>query len=370
MLEAEAAVPRAQQMLTVCNACRYCEQYCPVFPAIERRTAFPVQDLHYLANLCHNCGECLYACQYAPPHPFGVNVPRALAEVRAESYEQYCWPRPLAVAFRRQGASVALGLTAAFTGLLWGGVRLVERPAPGAIPGPGDFYAVMPHDVMVGLFGFVFLFAVTALAVSLVRYWQTIRSGQIHTVAAGTWLAALGEGVRLRHLQGGGVDCASALDDRKPWRRWAHHATLAGFALCLASTTVAAIYHSVFGWMAPHGYLSAPVVLGVLGGAGLVIGPVGLLAIRAHRDPLLGDPAQRGFDTSLIVLLLLTSTTGLVLLALRNGAAMRPMLFLHLGAVLAFFVTIPYSKFVHGFYRTLALVQSQDESRREKVLGP
>ena len=28
-----------------------------------------------LANLCHNCGACLHACQYAPPHEFAVNVP-------------------------------------------------------------------------------------------------------------------------------------------------------------------------------------------------------------------------------------------------------------------------------------------------------
>ena len=27
-------------VLTVCNACRYCEQYCPVFPAMERRLTF------------------------------------------------------------------------------------------------------------------------------------------------------------------------------------------------------------------------------------------------------------------------------------------------------------------------------------------
>ena len=38
---------------------------------------------HYLANLCHNCGACLHACQYAPPHEFAVNVPRAMAQVRA-----------------------------------------------------------------------------------------------------------------------------------------------------------------------------------------------------------------------------------------------------------------------------------------------
>jgi citrate/tricarballylate utilization protein len=356
MLEADAT-PQAGQMLAVCNACRYCEQYCPVFPAMERRTAFPAADLHYLANLCHNCGECLYACQYAPPHPFGVNLPRALAEVRAESYEKYCWPRPLAVAFRRQGGVVALGLTAAFTLLLLLGAR-AEPPAAGS----ADFYAVIPHDVMVGLFGVVFLLALLALGISLTRYWQAIRGGQIDTIAAGAWMAALREAVTLRHLHGGGVDCASALDERVPWRRWAHHATLGGFALCFASTTVAAIYHSVFGWMAPHGYLSVPVVLGVLGGLGLLAGPLGLLISRTQRDPALGDPAQRGLDTSLLVLLLVTSVTGLALLALRHTTAMRPLLLLHLGAVLAFFVTIPYSKFVHGFYRALALVQSQHES--------
>ena len=73
----------AQHVMTVCNACRYCEQYCPVFPAMEQRLTFATADLAYLANLCHNCGECLYACQYAPPHEFGINVPRTLAQIRA-----------------------------------------------------------------------------------------------------------------------------------------------------------------------------------------------------------------------------------------------------------------------------------------------
>jgi citrate/tricarballylate utilization protein len=73
---------RGLHTLTVCNSCRYCEQYCPVFPAMERRRTFTAGDLAYLANLCHNCGECLYACQYAPPHEFGIDLPRTLAEVR------------------------------------------------------------------------------------------------------------------------------------------------------------------------------------------------------------------------------------------------------------------------------------------------
>src|SRR5690606_14589879 len=140
-----------EHVMTVCNACRYCEQYCPVFPAMEQRRTFGQQDLMYLANLCHNCGECLYACQYAPPHPFGIDVPRPLAVIRLRSYEAYCWPRPLAAAFRRHSVATALLLAAGLTAIMFAAIWLLnpgalwqERPA-------GDFYSVMPHGVMVGL---------------------------------------------------------------------------------------------------------------------------------------------------------------------------------------------------------------------------
>ena len=74
------------RVLHICNACRYCEGYCAVFPAMTRRLEFAKADIDYLANLCHNCGACLHACQYAPPHEFAVNVPQAMARVRAQTY--------------------------------------------------------------------------------------------------------------------------------------------------------------------------------------------------------------------------------------------------------------------------------------------
>src|SRR5512139_4132196 len=89
---AEAEVAR---VLQICNACRYCEGFCAVFPAMTRRLAFGKNDVNYLANLCHNCGACLHACQYAPPHEFKVNVPVAMAKVRVETYAEYAWPRAL-----------------------------------------------------------------------------------------------------------------------------------------------------------------------------------------------------------------------------------------------------------------------------------
>lgn len=54
--EPEAEVERVMQ---VCNACRYCEGFCAVFPAMTQRLAFGKADINYLANLCHNCGACL-----------------------------------------------------------------------------------------------------------------------------------------------------------------------------------------------------------------------------------------------------------------------------------------------------------------------
>ena len=89
LTENEEEVARQMQ---ICNACRYCEGFCAVFPAMTRRLEFGKADIHYLANLCHNCGACYHACQYAPPHDFGVNVPQAM-RVRGQTYADYAGRR-------------------------------------------------------------------------------------------------------------------------------------------------------------------------------------------------------------------------------------------------------------------------------------
>src|SRR5205809_3282991 len=124
----ESLVAEAQRVLTICNACRYCEGFCAVFPALERRLEFTEGDAHYLANLCHNCGACLYACQYAPPHEFQLNFPRALAQVRKESYKKYAWPGFLAGAFERNGMVVSL-VTVACIALAFVLAALLVDPA-------------------------------------------------------------------------------------------------------------------------------------------------------------------------------------------------------------------------------------------------
>ncbi|HSB18751.1 MAG TPA: hypothetical protein VLD85_01950 [Anaeromyxobacteraceae bacterium] len=207
-------VAEGERAMRLCNACRYCEGFCAVFPALERRLDFGEADLTYLANLCHNCGECHHACPYAPPHEFDLRLSRTLARIRGASYRKFARPRALA-------------------GLL---------------------------------------------------------------------------------AHGGVAALASAL-----------------------------------------------------AGALLVLGAVlALLWLRLRRNPALADPAQSGLDVGFLALLGLTSLSGLLLMALRQGPAMGTLLVAHLGLVLGLFVTMPYGKFVHATYRYAALVRYALEQRRPR----
>jgi citrate/tricarballylate utilization protein len=344
---------------SVCNACRYCEQFCPVFPAIEQRLLFEKRDLVYLANLCHNCGECLYSCQFAPPHEFGIDVPRTLARIRERSYEEYAWPRWLATALRRNGSmsasALAGAIAAVFLAAVWvTNARVLWQPGIEA-----DFYSVVPHGVMVALFGAVGLMVLIALAVGGIRFWR--EAGQSGTFTATAIAPALRDALTLRHLHTPEADCVSSEEQRTPWRRRFHHVTFYGFMLCFASTTVAAVYHEL-GFEAPYGYGSSPVLLGTAGGLGLLVGPAGLWLLRRRRDSALGDINSVGADEAFLILLALTSLTGLLLLVFRHSNAMSVLLLVHLGAVLALFLTLPYGKFVHGLYRTLALLKYRSDS--------
>jgi citrate/tricarballylate utilization protein len=354
------------RVMTVCNACRYCEQYCPAFQAMEQRLTFASADLNYLANLCHGCGECLYACQYAPPHALAINVPKTFARLRVASYAQYAWPAPLGAAFRHQGAMTALLLAAVMIALLLGATVALNG---GGLLEPGasaDFYAVVPHGVMVLLFGGVGLFVLVALAIGAARCRRDFAAapphGPVELESAGR-ARAWRDMFTLRHLHVADRDCVTALEVRTPWRRWLHHATFYGLLLCFVSTCVATLYHYT-GLAAPYAYSSAPVVLGTLGGIGLTIGTAGLLLQHRRRDAALSDAAPTGLDRAFLVLLLLTASSGLLLLALRDRAVMGVLLVVHLGIVLALFVTLPYGKLVHGIYRAAALLKYRAHADR------
>ena len=362
----EALVEEAQRVLSICNACRYCEGYCAVFPALQRRLEFRADDVHYLANLCHNCGACLDACQYAPPHEFAVNFPRLMAEVRPQTYRVHAWPAFLGAAFERNGAVIAILLALCLGGFLAG---TMAYASPGHFwsawsVGQGSFYALLPHGVMAGLFGAVFLFVMVSLAMSGWAFWSALGESPAAFASPGPLSAATSDAAVLRYLDGGGEGCRSEGEAPSNARRNWHHVTAYGFLLCFASTVVATILHYGFAIRAPYPVASLPVLLGIAGGIGIVAGPLGLLALRERRDPARGDPAQAGMDAGFLALLVVVGISGLALLGVRETRAMGIVLALHLGAVFAFFLAMPYGKFVHGLYRFVALVRFHVERRR------
>ncbi len=355
----------AARTLQICNACRYCEGFCAVFPAMIRRLQFDNADVHYLANLCHNCGACLYACPYAPPHEFALNVPRAMARVRMQTYQRNAWPRPMGELYARSGLVVCLVLAGAIAMLLMLALirrGILLRPVPGA-----DFYRVFPHTLMAGLFGIVFAWAVLALGLATARFWRQLTPGSANIQAVAD---ATGAVATLRYLGGGHAQGCNNEDDRFSLaRRHFHHATFYGFLACFASTIVAALYDYGLHRPAPYSYDSLPPLLGIAGGLALAVGTLGLMYLNLRRHPMQGDPAQKPLDLGFSALLLMIAVTGLALAAWRAAPAMPALLALHLGAVLALFVTLPYGKFAHAPMRAAALLKWAIERRQPQPVG-
>ncbi len=361
----EAEVGRQMQ---ICNACRYCEGFCAVFPAMTRRLEFGKADIHYLANLCHNCGACLHACQYAPPHEFAVNVPQAMAQVRAQTYADYAWPPALGALYKRNGLTLALALAAGLALFLV--LAVMMNGTLLHAPLAGNFYAIFPHKLLVTMFAPIFLFAALALGLGVRKFWRDVSPGDasgataVDAMTREAAVEAATDALRLKYLDGGhGEGCNNDSDAWTLWRRRFHHLTFYGFMLCFAATCVATLYHYLLGLQAPYALDSLPVLLGTVGGVGLLLGPAGLLWLNLRRHPMHGDAAQKPMDRGFIALLFLTSLTGLALLAWRDTSAMALLLAIHLGAVMALFLTLPYGKFAHGIFRSAALLKWAIEKR-------
>ena len=351
----------------ICNACRYCEGFCAVFPAMELRRTFSNQDLKYLANLCHNCRDCYYACQYAPPHEFALNVPKALGDLRLETYSEFCWPTALKGLFRRNGLAILLitllSVTVVFLlTVFFQGSNVLF----GVHTGANAFYRVIPYPVIVLPFLALAIFTMVSLWKGACNFWRETGGKPEELLNLRANNQAIWDALRLRYLEGGGHGCNYPDDRFSMIRRYFHHAVFYGFALCLASTTIAAVYDHFLHRPAPYPFWSWPVVLGTLGGVALLVGTGGLLYLKAQMDRAPAAPRAFGMDVGFTVLLFMTSLTGLLLLVLRATPAMGTLLAVHLGMVVGLFITMPYGKFIHAVYRCAALVRNAIEQSREE----
>ena len=380
----------ASRQLTICNACRYCEGYCAVFPAVERLSSFTPGDITHLADLCHDCRDCYTACMYAPPHEFAINPPAVLSAVRRHTYDEYLPRLPWPASRRGAIAAAALAAVAVLVALaVWiggSGAAGGSGGAGGSGAAAGSPYRVIAYPALLAAVGLPALWSLVVMARSGARYWRATGGRGLTRPTA--LRAALRQAATLRNLRGGGAECSYPADEPSAARRRLHGFVAWGFLACVASTVAAAISQDIAGDPPPYPVLSAPVLLGIAGGAGLIVGCGGLLVLRrraaraaaggdaARADPALKDPAlrdqalrdqaledpalaRRGY--ALLTGLLLLAVTGLLTLVLRDSAAFAPVLGIHLAAVVACFAIAPYTKFMHVVYRFLALVHDNAE---------
>src|SRR5205085_6122044 len=132
-------------------------------------------------------------------------------------YEEYCWPSFMRGMFRRSGVMVSLALS--FVSMLLLGVFVRSSGVR------NDFYAVIPHDVMVALFGLAGLFVVVALAIGYRRAARSFgppegghyRRAPAHASVVSTFRwTAFRDVLTLRHLHATGEDCTSDVEVRTP----------------------------------------------------------------------------------------------------------------------------------------------------------
>jgi citrate/tricarballylate utilization protein len=354
-------IQEASRQLVICNACRYCEGYCPVFRAIETRRDFNQQDVFYLANLCHDCRACYYACMYTPPHEFAINIPQILAASRLETYRRWSWPDFLGRAFKNPSvtAILATGMAA-----LVAAIALIFIPSESLFSahlGPGAFYEVVPYFAMVAGALILFFYGIAVWMRGGARFWSETRSVLNEKGDWKTLAAAAGAALGLRYLKGGGPGCFYPDERPSSVRRFYHALTFWGLTSDFISTSLAFVYQDFLHVFPPYAVTSAPVVFGAIGGVALILGTGGLIyfKVQSDRDPAAATAS--GMDYVFLVTLGLTALTGMLTLVLRATSAMGSVLVLHLACIAALFVSAPYGKFVHAVYRTLALVRYEAE---------
>ncbi|MHB1709089.1 MAG: tricarballylate utilization 4Fe-4S protein TcuB [Thermoplasmataceae archaeon] len=363
----DTLMKESARQLTVCNACRYCEGFCPVWDVIEYRREFAKGDIEYIANLCHDCGQCFDVCPFTPPNQFSIDIPAILSEVRTQTYEEYVTPKAASVVFNnRAGFSIALfgfsflGLIVAY--FLYGNpTRILD-----SFTGKGSFYAIFPNIFLDAAGTLLALFFLAAWLSSGLKFMRgSNRSGRI---GIRDLFSALLDSLAQEWLRGGGAGCN--YPDREEvgsYRKFSTHAlVMYGFILDLLATLSAFVEQDFLGIYPPYPPLSLPVIFGLSGGI-MIIAGVGLFL---YYDSKGGNPRSRKMeimDRIFLLTLLMTATTGIVLFAMRSTTFMGTLLLIHLSFVALLFISAPYGKFIHIVFRYLAIARYHSERRAFQI---
>lgn len=217
-------IEEARFDVNICNACRYCENICPVFKAIELRREFSENDLIYLSNLCHDCRGCYYACQYAPPHNFNINMPKVLSNLRLKTYSNLGYFKSIKGFFKTNRLQkdfvimITMFLFYILSSLLIEGGNSLFRSHLRA----GAFYKVLPENFIIITMLIPFLLMIFIYFKNILFYCKYIEINKRHLLNPINHCAVLKSIFLLEFLGGGGYGC-NYPDERYSFARRIFH---------------------------------------------------------------------------------------------------------------------------------------------------
>jgi quinone-modifying oxidoreductase, subunit QmoC len=309
--------------------------------------------------LCHQCNDCSERC------PRDAKPGDVMQVLRGLAVEALATPPFLGKLVGKVKTTwpIVVGLPILFWALLaWIATGFNTVPPEGR-----DFgYGVLAPTLLVdAIFVPAAAWVVFSCFRSGTRFWKLL--GSSGAPRQGTFLSNLLPAILevFSHRRFG--SCGTAAP-----RKLGHLILFWGFAAAFATTLLAMGYEWVPKLIPALGletHLPIPLahpfkILGNISAVLLVVGIVMLIGGRMTGDNSAGRTSA--FDRFFLAIIGLVIASGVLAEVLRLGDAVTlgcAVYIIHLGTVLCMFLTVPYSKFAHILYRTLAMVH-------ERMAGP
>jgi quinone-modifying oxidoreductase subunit QmoC len=377
----EAFARRGGDRVSRCYQCATCTSVCELAPAdapFPRRQVLWAQwglGDRLMADagpwLCHQCNDCSVRC------PREVNPGDLMAVIRAMVVEKLAFPSALgrlAGDVRRTWPLLVFGPILFWVLLLgvttgFGEVETHHGLQTGPVMGKFFYDAWVPHSLIYVVNFAAVGFVCLALFVSGSKFWTMMGSQQQRSGSfVGALFGAVGDIALHRKF--------SKCDHGVPKRRWGHFMVMWGFVGAAVASGFAVVFLYAdtppFSWFFALPFFEdigypVPIThwnkwLANISALLLVAGGALLFVNRLNRgDKLSGQTTA--FDRFFLWLVLAVITTGVLTEVLRYTVSEPTVGFVvyvvHLGVVLSLFLTLPYSKFAHIFYRTLAMAHER-----------
>lgn len=322
--------------------------------------------------LCHQCNDCSIYC------PRGARPGDVLAAIRSYIYKSFAFPSFMGTALASPAALpflfllpiiILLGSIFTFAPRLENGNFLFMQPGQMI-----DFNIFLPHSSVDAIFVFgniiIFIFA----SIGFMKFWKILHQDnpEIKMSFIPALIATLKEFILHKLFK--------KCDINKP-RSTAHLILFLGFLGAMITTGLVFVfvfiphYLNLLGLESMHPYFEIPLagfhpvkILGALSGTALTVGGAWLIIRRlANKD----DIGANGYpDYLFLYVIFFTGLTGMLAWLIRVAdfaMAAYIMYFIHIVFVFFLLWYMPYSKFAHMFYRTLALVYCKKIGREPRL---